>query len=53
MQKRVYVFFNKYHDTFRVRATSLASATSKLPDNFFYEWYELSNSVYTGTAESH
>lgn len=49
--KQTYIFFNKFHDIFRVKAATLADAKSILPKDFYPEFYETSTNDFSGVPE--
>lgn len=49
--KKTYVFFNKYHDVFRIKASSLSDAIKAIPRGFFYEFFEVYNTEFSGVKE--
>jgi hypothetical protein len=51
-EKRTYIFFNKFSDIYRVKASSLESAIKSIPKDFYYEYFEISDSKFSGVPEA-
>lgn len=41
MTRNTYIFFNKFHDIFRVKASCLKDAIAAQPKDFHYEYFEV------------
>lgn len=50
-RKRTYIFFNKFNDIYRVTAPSLEAAIKSIPKDFYYEYFEISDSKFSGIPE--